>query len=188
MVAYIKWVGGEVAINKKPQGVGISSLPYLDRPADSAQGKLVYAQYCQRCHGNDGQGLPDSLLHAGYSYPPLWGANSYNTGAGLYRLSKLAGYIRDNMPYDEAFHYKPVLTDEEAWDVAAYINARARPAKTFPKDWPNISTKPVDHPFGPFSDTFSTQQHKFGPFKPIQTFKEKSKSASATTKRAGATK
>lgn len=175
MVAYIKWVGSKVPANKKPLGVGISTLPYLDRPADSARGTLVYAQYCQRCHGDNGQGLPHSLQHTGYQYPPLWGERSYNTGAGLYRLTKLAGYIRDNMPYDEAFHYRPVLTPEEAWDVAAFINSQPRPAKTFPKDWPDITTKPIDHPFGPFSDTFTAQQHKFGPFKPIETNKKKAK-------------
>ncbi|TRZ75539.1 MAG: cytochrome C, partial [Chitinophagaceae bacterium] len=29
------------------------------------------------------------------------------------------------------------------------------------------ATKPVDYPFGPYADTFSEQQHKFGPFEPI---------------------
>ncbi len=75
------------------------------------------------------------------------------------------------MPYEEAYHHKPVLTDEEAWDVAAFINAQARPAKRFTGDWPQIGTKPIDHPFGPFSDTFSEQQHKYGPFGPIAAFK-----------------
>lgn len=174
MVAYIKWVGSAVPANKKPLGVGISSLPYLDRPADSARGKSVYIQYCQRCHGIEGQGEPDSN-QIGYRYPPLWGAHSFNTGAGIYRLSRLAGYVKDNMPYDEAYHYKPVLSDEEAWDVAAYINTKARPLKRFTGDWPVINTKPVDHPFGPFSDTFSEQQHKFGPFGAIVEFREKAK-------------
>lgn len=172
MVAYIKWVGSEVSANKKPLGVGISTLPYLDRPADSAKGKLVYQQYCQRCHGDEGQGLP-RIDSPGFRYPPLWGAQSYNTGAGMYRLSRLAGYVKDNMPYDEAYHHKPVLTDEEAWDVAAFVNAQARPSQVFPNDWPNISTKPVDHPFGPFSDTFTERQHKYGPFKPIGALKAK---------------
>ncbi|NII24661.1 c-type cytochrome [Pseudoflavitalea sp. X16] len=174
MVAYIKWVGSKVPANKKPLGVGISSLPYLDRPADSARGRLVYDQYCQRCHGTKGQGMPDSI-GPGYRYPPLWGKNSYNTGAGIYRLSRLAGYVRDNMPYDEASHLKPVLSDEEAWDVAAFINTQARPLKAFPGDWPDIRTKPVDHPFGPFPDTFPEQQHKYGPFKPIGESKTKAK-------------
>lgn len=174
MVAYIKWVGGQVPPGRKPFGVGINSLPYLDRPADPAQGKLVYRQHCQRCHGSEGQGMPDTF-QTGYRYPPLWGPNSYNTGAGMYRLSRLAGYVKDNMPYGEAYHHKPVLTDEEAWDVAAFINAQARPRKPFPGDWPVTSTKPVDHPFGPFSDTFSEQQHKYGPFRPIVEFREKTK-------------
>ena len=35
------------------------------------------------------------------------------------------------------------------------------------RDWPNISAKPIDHPFGPYTDGFSEEQHKHGPFKPI---------------------
>lgn len=170
MTAYIKWVGSNLPAGKKPVGVGISQLPYLNRPADPATGEQVYRKYCQRCHGADGQGTPDSF-QTGYRYPPLWGSHSYNTGAGIYRLSRLAGYVRDNMPYDEAYHYKPVLSDEEAWDVAAFINSQARTLKRFPADWPVVSTKPVDHPFGPYSDTFSEEQHKYGPFKVIIDFR-----------------
>jgi thiosulfate dehydrogenase len=175
MVSYIKWVGSNVPAKAKPIGVGLSNLPYLDRAADSVRGKLVYTQYCQRCHGDQGQGEEDTTTGIGYRYPPLWGAGSYNTGAGIYRLSRLAGYVRDNMPYGEAYHYKPVLSDEEAWDVAAYINTQDRPSKRFSADWPAIGTKPVDHPFGPFSDSFTAQQHKYGPFSAIAAFKEKEK-------------
>lgn len=178
MVAYIKWVGSNVPAKKKPVGVGISSIAYLDRPADPVAGSKVYVAYCQRCHGNDGQGVPDSITGIGYQYPPLWGAGSYNTGAGIYRLSRLAGYVRDNMPYDEAFHHKPVLSDEQAWDVAAYINSQARPEKLFAGDWPAMQSKPVDHPYGPYADTFSEQQHKYGPFKKIADFKEQAKTGS----------
>ncbi|WP_276479662.1 c-type cytochrome [Paraflavitalea pollutisoli] len=176
MVAYLMWVGSNVPAKRKPVGAGISSLPYPNLPADPVAGKGVYSRYCQRCHGKDGQGLRDST-GPGYLYPPVWGPHSFNTAAGIYRLSKLAGYVRDNMPYEEAYHHKPVLTDEEAWHVAAYINAQPRPEKTFPGDWPRISTKPVDHPFGPFSDTFSARQHKYGPFQPIVDYREKNKPA-----------
>lgn len=178
MVAYITWVGSNVPAKVKPLGVGISNLVYLDRPADPAKGFIVYKHLCQRCHGDNGQGLPDSTTGKGYLYPPLWGNNSYNTGAGIYRLSRLAGYVRDNMPYNEAHHYKPVLSDEEAWDVAAFINSQERPLKTFAADWPVTGTKPVDLPFGPFADPFSEQQHKYGPFKEIADFKEKIKAGS----------
>jgi thiosulfate dehydrogenase len=64
------------------------------------------------------------------------------------------------------------LTDEEAWDVAAYINSMPRPSKDLSKDWPDISKKPLDHPFGPFADGFDEKQHKFGPFKPIKEKRE----------------
>ncbi len=170
ILAYIKWMGKDVARNKKPKGAGIKQLAFLDRAADTANGKNVYAQKCTKCHGANGEGIlkPDSFS---YLYPPLWGENSYNTGAGLYRLSRFAGYVKDNMPFGSTYK-STQLTDEEAWDVAAYVNAQPRPQRNFKQDWPNISLKPVDHPFGPFADNFSEQQHKYGPFGPIQKAKE----------------
>jgi thiosulfate dehydrogenase len=43
-----------------------------------------------------------------------------------------------------------------------------RPTRDLSKDWPDISKKPFDHPFGPYADGFDESQHKLGPFKPIQ--------------------
>ena len=71
------------------------------------------------------------------------------------------------MPFDKASFKSPDLTDEEAWDVAAFVNSQPRPSKIFKEDWPDISKKPFDHPFGPFADGFTEAQHKYGPFKPI---------------------
>ena len=79
------------------------------------------------------------------------------------------------MPQGTTSWEKPLLTDEEAWDIAAFINSQPRPSKDLSKDWPKISGKPYDHPFGPFADTFSETQHKFGPFKPIDDFKKEQK-------------
>jgi thiosulfate dehydrogenase len=101
-----------------------------------------------------------------YIYPPLWGKNSYNDGAGLYRLSRFAGYVKSNMPLG-ATHKTPQLSDEEAWDVAAYVNSKPRPHKDQSQDWPDAAKKPIDFPFGPFADKFSEEQHKYGPFEPI---------------------
>ena len=163
ILAYIKWVGFAVPKSKTPPGVGIIPPPFLERAADPAKGKTVYASQCQRCHGSNGQGeyYPGTIK---YKYPPLWGGNSYNTAAGLYRLSRFAGYVKNNMPNGIADYRKPVLTDEEAWDVAAFVNTQPRPGKTFREDWPDISKKPFDHPFGPYADSFPEKQHKYGPF------------------------
>jgi cytochrome c len=171
MAAYINWLGKDVPKGETPVGSGIYEVPQMDRAADPIKGKLVYDNQCQSCHAADGQGLPRPD-GKGYIYPPLWGDNSYNHGAGLYRLSRFAGYVKANMPLGATFE-NPIISDSEAWDVAAYVNTMDRPKKDLSKDWPDISKKPVDHPFGPFADGFTEEQHKFGPFKPIQEARSK---------------
>jgi thiosulfate dehydrogenase len=171
MVAYMEWLGKDVPKGESPKGVGIYEVPFLDRAADPIKGKTVYAQLCQSCHMEDGQGMMKADK-TGYTYPPLWGEHSYNHGAGLFRMSRFAGYVKTNMPLGASFE-RPLMTDEQAWDVAAYVNSMDRPGKDLSKDWPDISKKPIDHPFGPFSDEFSEEQHKFGPFKPIKGAREK---------------
>lgn len=160
MVAYMHWLGTNVQKGKKPLGAGLEPVPYMSRAADPERGKTVFVAHCQRCHGADGQG---KINGRGFEYPPLWGPHSYNTGAGIYRLSKMAAFVKRNMPFDN-----PVLTDEEAWDVAAFVNSQPRPVKDTRQDWPDLATKPVDHPFGPYTDSFSEWQHKYGPWKNIE--------------------
>lgn len=171
MVAYLLWVGQGVEEGVSPQGTGTLKLPLLARAADPARGQAVYRSKCQSCHGGQGEGvmMPDST---GYIYPPLWGSYSYNVSAGMYRLSRLAEFIRGNMPFGATWQ-NPQVSVEEAWDVAAYINSQPRPAKTFAYDWPQIAAKPHDHPFGPYADPFPEIQHKYGPFGPITEWKEK---------------
>lgn len=71
-----------------------------------------------------------------------------------------------------ATYAEPLVSDEEAWDVAAYINSQPHPIKMFAYDWPVLKTKPVDYPFGPYADNFSEHQHKYGPFIPIKNAKD----------------
>lgn len=165
MMAYMNWLGQDVPKGEKPKGAGIYEVPFLDRAADPIKGKTVYQNQCVLCHGDDGQGIMKED-GSGYTYPPLWGDHSYNQKAGLFRMSKFAGYVKANMPFGTTYE-NPVLTDEEAWDVAAYVNSLERPDRNFPNDWPDISKKPIDHPFGPYSDSFSETQHKYGPFQEI---------------------
>ncbi|WP_020604915.1 c-type cytochrome [Spirosoma spitsbergense] len=170
IVAYINWLGTDVLPKTTPRGSGIFKLKGLKRAAVPTKGLTVYTQKCQSCHQAGGDGLLAENKKS-YTYPPLWGAHSYNEGAGLFRLSNLAGYVRYNMPLGATYD-RPQLTDEEAWDVAAYINSQPHPATDTSHDWPDLASKPFDHPFGPYIDPFSEQQHKFGPFKPIKEWKE----------------
>lgn len=171
MVEYITWIGHDQPKGEKPPGAGIKKLAFLDRAADPKKGKLVYQEKCQSCHMANGEGI---LKGEGkeYQFPPLWGDHSYNTGAGLYRLINLAGYAKSNMPLGSSFAY-PLVNDEDAWDVAAYINSQPRPSYNHEKDWPDISKKPIDHPFGPYADSFSEKQHKYGPFQEIKAWRDK---------------
>ena len=166
MVAYIKWTGKNVKKSMPAEGAGTKELSFLERAANPSVGATIYATKCSSCHGKKGEGIV-SFDSVGYLYPPLWGQHSYAVSAGMYRLSKLASFIKNNMPFG-ATYTDPLLTNEEAWDIAAYINSQPHPKKMFAEDWPVLRTKPVDYPFGSYADNFSEKQHKYGPFNPIK--------------------
>lgn len=171
IVAYIRWLGNDVPRDSTVYGSGLADIPFLDRAADPVIGRKLYVKHCRVCHGSSGEGL-QLKADGPYLYPPMWGDNSFNTAAGLYRLSSFAKYIRSNMPNGATFE-KPVLTVEEAWDIAAYAVSLPRPEKKFAQDWPDIKLKPIDHPYGPYVDSFSEQQHKYGPFTAITKYSKK---------------
>ncbi|PYO98508.1 MAG: cytochrome C [Gemmatimonadetes bacterium] len=98
---------------------------------DTAAGARVYAASCARCHGPAGEGTAVA--------PPLWGPQSYNIGAGMSRVRTAAAFISENMPFDAPGS----LTDQQAIDAAAFVNAQPRP--DFPDkvhDWPNGDAPP----------------------------------------------
>lgn len=165
MLAYMKWLGSEQEQGKKVFGSGTEKLKYMDRPADPQKGLIVYQDKCQSCHGQHGEGIK-STDQLAYVYPPLWGEHSYNDGAGMYRLSNFAGFVKNNMPYGVSYP-DAQLTDEESWDVAAFVNSQPRPHKEQKQDYPDRTKKPIDAPYGPYLDGFAAQQHKYGPFPPI---------------------
>jgi len=162
IVAYLKWLGKDIPKGQKPKGSGIEDLPFLSRAADPLKGQQYYLATCEKCHGKYGAGKPN-VEDNGYIYPPLWGKNSFNDAAGLLRLSRMAGFIKNNMPFPTSYH-NPALRNEVAWDIAAFIIAQPRPHKDQSQDWPDRSKKPVDCPIGPYKDNFSEKQHKYGPF------------------------
>jgi thiosulfate dehydrogenase len=99
--------------------------------------------------------------------PALWGPGSYNDGAGMARLINFANFVHFNMPHD-ADYLNPQLTIEQAWDVAAYVLSQPRPQRAgLAKDFPDLLSKPVDAPYGPYADGFTEKQHKYGPFATI---------------------
>ncbi len=166
ILAYIKFLNKNVPVKNKIEGQGFASINAPDRPADIQKGQVVYAQQCARCHGEKGRGLRNGKPGdaKGYLYPPLWGNESFNDGAGMHRVLTAARFIKANMPYGTPVG-KPVLTDEEAYDVAAYINSFPRPEKANKeKDYPNLKLKPQDCPYPPYADTLSIEQHQLGPY------------------------
>lgn len=166
LYVYMKRLGKEVPKGKKAYEPGIPNVPLLARTADPEKGRLIYINTCKTCHGANGQGVLNGE-GTEYTYPPLWGRHSYNDGAGLYRLSQFARFVKNNMPFRQASYKHTILTDEQAWDVAAFVNSQGRPHFNDNKDWPDISKKSFDEPFGPYEDTFSENQHKYGPFQAI---------------------
>lgn len=162
IVAYITFIGSNVSKGKKAEGSGFKELSYLERAADTLKGRTVYEANCKVCHKSKGQGQLNTPGNE-FVYPALWGEHSFNDAAGLYRISNIARYVKYNMPQGVTYA-NPILTDEEAWDVAAFINSQVRPHKATPNDWPDITKKPIDHPFGPYADGFSEEQHKYGPY------------------------
>ncbi len=129
IMAYFAFMSQGIAPPGIVPGVGLRTLPVLT--PDTARGQTVFDSTCTRCHGTDGLGTPLA--------PPLWGARSFNVGAGMARLRSAASFIRDNMPNDGAV----VLTDQQAFDVAAYVVSRPRP--DFARkgdDWPNGNPPP----------------------------------------------
>lgn len=168
--AYMEWLGSDVPKGASPGGTGLERLPYLDRAADPEAGRKVYVSQCQSCHGANGEGQINGQTNA-YVYPPLWGPHSYNDGAGLFRISNFAAFVKNNMPFGISYQHA-TLSDADAWDVAAFVNSRERPHKDQSADWEEVADKPIDFPFGPYTDSFSEMQHKYGPFEPIRAARE----------------
>lgn len=169
-VAYMKWLSTGIPVGATIKGAGTRPIKEPARAANPERGKQVYAEVCAACHGEDGQGVRKGQVGdgEGYQFPPLWGPDSYNNGAGMYRQLTAAAFVHSNMPLGTT-HEAPVISDEDAYDVIAFVNSQPRPHKAdLDKDFPNRLRKPVDMPFPPFADGFSAEQHKYGPYDPIR--------------------
>jgi thiosulfate dehydrogenase len=125
IVAYLWFLSRGVPVRETAAGAPAAQR-FLALTADTAAGAKTFATICAKCHAPDGQGT--------VAAPPLWGPGSYNVGAGMSRLSAAANFIRANMPFDQP----GTLSDQQALDVAAYVNAQPRPDYAGKeRDWPN---------------------------------------------------
>ncbi|UDK98680.1 c-type cytochrome [Lysinibacillus sphaericus] len=126
MVAYFAYISQGVPVGAEREWAGTSNMKSVPIP-DVAHGEELYAQSCIACHAADGSGTGAT------TGPALWGENSFNDGAGMARMSKMAGYIQNNMPVGAG----GTLSDQDAADLAAYILSQNRPEwANHDKDWP----------------------------------------------------
>jgi thiosulfate dehydrogenase len=113
LIVYMDWISSPV---KEIKDTPWRGLPELETKhiANAKDGAQVYQRFCAECHGPKGKGDE--------KYRPLWGPTSFNDGAGMNRLETLASFVFYNMPYQT-----PMLTKEQALDVASFIVSQERP-------------------------------------------------------------
>jgi thiosulfate dehydrogenase len=173
MLSYIRFISTTQQVGKPLDGRGVPPLPLPALAADPQRGQALYASLCAPCHGADGQGQrlpPEQAAATGrrYQFPPLWGPDSYNDGAGMARAITTAQFVHANMPFGTTFA-APVVSAEDAFDLAVFIGSQPRPHKaTLDADYPDRSRKPPDAPYPPYLDPFPPEQHRLGPWAPIK--------------------
>lgn len=118
MAAYITWLSEGTPIRMNPaKPLGPNHMTILAEPAQKPsieRGQALYEDRCAFCHGDEGGGSDDG--------PPVWGDDSFNDGAGLTGIPKMASWLKVAMPLDDTD-----LTDQESFDIAAYVNSHDRP-------------------------------------------------------------
>ena len=120
LVTYFHWLASGLPVGITPKAAGYGRLPAPKDPPSPERGARVYASTCAMCHGDDGRGRTAGGKTV---FPPLWGPQSFNWGAGMHQVELAAAFIKSNMPYGAG----ATLSDQDAWDVAAYVNSRPRP-------------------------------------------------------------
>jgi thiosulfate dehydrogenase len=118
--SYAYWMATGAPVRTKLEGRGYPALAKPASPGDYARGEKIYAQHCALCHGAEGQGQTSG---GSTVFPPLWGPKSFNWGAGMHDIRNAAGFIKANMPLGLGGS----LSDQEAWDVATFMNSHERP-------------------------------------------------------------
>lgn len=144
MIAYMENMKSDVKPGQPIPGRGVGKISHKIIP-NVENGKQVYKDQCAVCHGDNGEGA--KRADGSFVFPPLWGDQSYNVGAGIAKTYTAAAFVKNNMPMANTLTFplgQGGLTDQQAVDVAEYYTHMPRP--DFPdkvKDWPN-GGKPED--------------------------------------------
>src|SRR5690625_3534783 len=134
LISYLTYISEGVEIGAERPWVTVNSMDEVPEPNVENGEELYEKKNCLSCHGDDGQGTGAN------TGPALWGDDSFNDGAGMGRLTKMAGYLQNNMPIGAEYE----LTDQEAADLAAYILMHDRPVwEGHDEDFPN-GNRPTD--------------------------------------------
>jgi thiosulfate dehydrogenase len=144
MIAYMDNMKGQAKADEPIPGRGVGKIDKSIVP-NVENGKKIYKDQCAVCHGDKGEGLKQA--DGRYVFPPLWGSQSFNIGAGIARTYTAAGFVKNNMPISNTRKFplgQGGLTDQEAVDVAQYFTHMPRPDFVDKrKDWPK-GGKPTD--------------------------------------------
>jgi len=121
LTSYAFWLATGAPVGAQLDGRGYRVVPEPAQGVDVDRGADVFTANCQMCHGANGAGLKAGDT---WVFPALWGPQSYSAGAGMHKVPIAAAFIKAKMPYKHG----NTLTDQQAWDVAAYINSKPRRA------------------------------------------------------------
>lgn len=133
LVSYLTYISEGIEVGEDIPWRMLNTMKEIPEPSVDSGERLYTEKSCIACHGQNGEGTGPN------TGPALWGDNSFNDGAGMNRMSKMSGYVLNNMPLGDA-----TLTDQEAADLAAYILSHERPEwEGHETDWPK-GGRPTD--------------------------------------------
>ncbi len=172
LVAYIEYLSRGVPRGAKIIGEKEMVVEEPKRAANLVRGEEVFKNQCAVCHGADGRGKRVGTVgdRKGYTFPPLWGPDATSESASMFRILSTFQYVYVNMPFGQATWDRPALSKDDAYDVAGFVISHPRQPREgeVAKDFSNPYDKPEDFPWGPYVDSFSETQHKYGPFDAIR--------------------
>lgn len=117
LVAYMAYLSAGTPVGSPQDPAAALDTFAPPSPPNAHRGAALYAQKCSACHQANGAGVSGA-------FPPLWGAKSFNDGAGMHRMATMASFVRHNMPLGSPNS----LTAQESYDVAAFVLSHPRPA------------------------------------------------------------